>query len=320
MAGHDYRTSGKRAMNRQAPVINIQRFSIHDGPGIRSTVFLKGCHLRCAWCHNPETQKETLEILYTPHNCINCGACLDVCPEEAHFFDEDDNHIFDKQNCTLCMACVPLCPTNAVESAGKMMALQDISDTVLRDKAFYGAEGGMTLSGGEPLVHFDTCLALLHMAKENGIATAVQTSGYFDAEDERIRRLADAADVFLWDFKDGNNARHEQYTGKPNDKIIANLLRLDRYLDNTGKYIILRCIMVKTVNMDDTHFTAIANLYKSLKNCRRIELVPYHAMGGAKYKQLGFDDNGRAEWIPSGEDMASAEQILQDLGCLVVRM
>ena len=308
-----------RLSDYSVPVSNIQRFSIHDGPGIRTTVFLKGCHLCCAWCHNPETQRQALEVLYTPNNCIGCSACLTSCTAGAHDLNAESNHTFDVHRCSGCMLCVGVCPTGAIDAAGKMMSVQEILDTVLRDKAFYGADGGITLSGGEPLIH-NVCLTLLQLSKENGIATAVQTSGFFDMEVTDLERLADLTDVFLWDFKDGNEERHEQYTGKSNDKIIDNLLRLDKMLNKLAKYIILRCIMVKTVNMDADHFSAIAKIFKLLRNCTHIELVPYHALGGGKYKQLGYSDNGRPEWIPSSTDMEAAKRMLQGLGCLEERI
>ena len=317
MARYGDRTGGKRTMSHMLPVTNIQRFSIHDGPGIRTTVFLKGCHLNCAWCHNPETQRQDFEILYTSNNCIGCGACISSCPTGAHLTNDDDGHVFELMLCNRCMLCVDACPSGAIDAAGKMMSLQEIKDVVMRDKAFYGTVGGITLSGGEPLLHTDGCMALLQWAKEVGITTVVQTSGFFDMQEADMEKLAELTDVFLWDFKDGNSARHERYTGKSNEKIKDNLHRIDKIFDKIklDKRIILRCIMVKKVNMDATNFTAIAETYKSLNSCTEVELVPYHALGGAKNKQLGHTDNGRKDWIPSSDDLDAAREALRHLGC-----
>ena len=300
--------------NPIAPVSKIQRFSIHDGPGIRTTVFLKGCHLRCAWCHNPEMIKRDMEILYASDNCIGCGACFAACKAGAHALDENRHHIFVVSRCKGCLACVENCPSGAIEAAGMMMSCQEIMDVVLRDKAFYGAEGGMTLSGGEPLIHADACAALLKSAKANGIATAIETSGLFYMPESDMEELATLTDLFLWDFKDGNNERHETFTGLPNDEIIANLIKIDK----SAKKIILRCIMVNNINMDTDNFSAIAGMVQSLKSCTDIELIPYHAYGGVKSKLLGYADNGRKEWIPSADDIKTAKEVLRGLGCNVI--
>ena len=287
------------------PVTNIQRFSTQDGPGIRTVVFLKGCLLRCRWCHNPEAVSEKPQILYADQHCMNCGACMAVCKTGAHSMDTQNRHCFDVSKCTGCLRCTAACVTNAVCSAGTLMSVTDIMEEALKDKAFYGTEGGITLSGGEPLSHMEECLSILRMAKKNGLSTVVETSGYFD--ESYIKEIAGCTDLFLWDFKDGNDARHRRYTGVSNMKIKRNLFLLDK----EDCKIRLRCIMVKGVTMDDENYRAIAETYNALRHGAGIELLPYHGYGGSKSKQLGFSDSGRREWIPTPEDMKKAEAIIK---------
>lgn len=289
------------------PVTNIQRFSTQDGPGIRTTVFLKGCPLRCKWCHNPETQSSRQQIFYTAQNCIGCGACIEVCPKGAHFLDKDNSHRFDVTLCTGCLSCTNACPANAVEPVSKLMSPDEIIHVVLKDKVFYGNEGGITISGGEPLMHAEGCLGLLQLAKENGLSTVIETSGYFD--EAYIEQLAKLTDLFLWDFKDGDAQRHMENTGVSNEKIMHNLFLMDAQETE----ILLRSVMVKGINMDDIHLCKMAETVSKLKHCIGAELIPYHAYGGSKNEQLGYEDNGRKDWIPAKDEMHAANERLQQL-------
>jgi pyruvate formate lyase activating enzyme len=289
------------------PVTNIQRFSTHDGPGVRTTVFLKGCPLRCKWCHNPETQSCRQQIFYTSKNCIGCSECVKVCPTGALFFDEVGTHRFNVLKCTGCLNCTTVCPAKAVEPVSKWMTVEEIFDVVLKDKVFYGAAGGMTLSGGEPLLHAEGCLELLKLARENGISTAIETSGYFD--EAYIEPLTKLTDLFLWDFKDGNLQRHVETTGVSNEKILHNLF----LTDEKDTRILLRSTIVKGINMDDNHLHEIAKIVSRLKHCIGVELLPYHAYGGSKNEQLGYEDNGRQDWIPTADEMRIYRERLRHL-------
>lgn len=284
-------------------VTQIQRFCVHDGPGIRTTVFLKGCPLRCAWCHNPETQRRQPQILYTDTLCIHCGACMSVCPEGAHKVGED-GHTFDVNRCVGCLACAGVCPSSAIEGAGKRMSVPELMEEILKDKIFYGTEGGLTLSGGEPLLQLDGAIALLRAAKEAGLHTAVETCGYFDGS--RMEELVELVDLFLWDYKDSDPIRHEHNTGVRPEKIWENMKRADA----SGGKIRLRCLLIHGVNTEENHYKAIVEKARSLKNCQGVDLLEYHAFGGSKMKRLGYEDNGHKEWIPTPEDRQTAKNIV----------
>ncbi|MHB1485260.1 MAG: glycyl-radical enzyme activating protein [Saccharofermentanales bacterium] len=292
-------------------VTNIQRFSTHDGDGIRTTVFLKGCPLHCIWCHNPETQSSKQQIFFTAQNCIGCGACIAVCENHAHYIDKENNHRFDVTKCTGCTSCVVKCPSGSIEATSKPMSLEEIMTEVLKDKAFYGKTGGITLSGGEPLMNPVECIELLKMAKANGISTAIETSGYFDKK--YIPQLAEYTDVFLWDIKDSDIQRHIKYTGVHPGKIQENLFALDKF----EVKILLRCIIIIGVNDNEEHYRALAETYNKLKHCIGVELLPYHAFGGGKMVQLGYSDNGKKEWIPTETDMQQAKLCLEQMGVYI---
>ncbi|MFR1518730.1 MAG: glycyl-radical enzyme activating protein [Clostridia bacterium] len=288
-------------MRQTIAVTEIQRFSTHDGPGIRTVVFLPGCPLRCVWCHNPEAQTRENHLFYIDSRCIGCGTCAAVCPRNVHVFSAE-GHLLSRVKCSGCGLCAEACPSGALENTVKYFTLEEIIKYVRRDEAFYGETGGMTLSGGEPLTQGGTCVALLKAAKDYGIGTAVETCGY--AEEEAVYRAAEYTDLFLWDIKDTDPGRHREYTGAENEPILRNLFAADRAGANT----LLRCILVRGVNTNAAHYERVAALSRRLRHCRGVQLLPYHAYGSSKAVQMGYPDPAHKEWIPTPEDLLAAKE------------
>ena len=289
------------AADIELTVTEIQRFCMHDGPGVRTTAFLKGCPLRCAWCHNPETQSADRQLLFYGKKCIGCGACS-VCPNGAHVFGE--NHLIDREKCTVCGRCAAVCPASALQISGYRMSVSRIADEAEKDRAFYGKDGGVTVSGGEPFFQPRGLIALLRECRKRGLGTAVDTCGYFDPS-----YLPDAVpltDLFLFDIKDTDPDRHKEYTGADPGLIIKNLYAADRL----GARIRLRCILVNGVNTDEAHYARVAEIAASLHNCDGVDVLPYHAYAGTKATFLGLPDNGRKEWIPDDDTVERARLVM----------
>lgn len=259
-----------------AIIFNIQKFCVNDGPGIRTTVFFKGCPLRCLWCHNPESKKAEPELLFNAEKCIGCGACAGACTHNA---------LALRENCVGCGACAVVCPAGARELAEHSASTEEILAEVLKDQAFYeNSGGGLTVSGGEPMMQFEALFELLTAAKEKGLHVCMETCGFATAE--RFQKIQPLVDLFLFDYKLTDPVLHRQYTGQDNQLILKNL----QMLDEMGAKTVLRCPIIPTVNDTAEHFAAIAATANGLKSIQGIDVEPYHPLGSSKARQLGQED------------------------------
>lgn len=262
-------------------VFDIQKFSIHDGPGIRTTVFLKGCPLQCAWCHNPESQERAIEISLIPDKCIGCGYCFKACPRGCHVM-QDGQRQFRRELCVRCGTCAAQCYARALEVIGKDMSVSDVLQEVIKDRPFYETSGGgMTVSGGEPMAQFPFTLALVRAAKAAGLHVCLETSGV--APWAEYEQLLGPVDLFLYDYKESDPVRHRDFTGVPPETILDNLQRLDE----RGATLVLRCPIIPGYNARDEHLQAIADLANRLRHVQEINLMPYHPLGDSKRDRLG---------------------------------
>lgn len=278
-------------------IFQIQRFSIQDGPGIRTTVFLKGCPLHCLWCHNPESRSPQRQLFFSPAQCIGCGACFERCPQQAHKM-EGGAHVLVRTACVVCGACTEHCYTGALEMIGRDASVEEVIAEVLKDRPFYETSGGgMTLSGGEPLAQFEFSRALLAAARENGLHTCVETSGF--APFERLAELRPLVDLFYFDCKETDFTRHLEYTGVERATIVENLVRLDAL----GAVTVLRCPIIPGLNAREDHFRAIAALANSLQHVKEVQLLPYHPLGRSKLERLGQPDVNPDWAFPEKEEV-----------------
>ena len=263
-------------------VFDIQRMCVHDGPGIRTVVFLKGCPLRCAWCHNPEGMDPRPQLLYHAAACVQCGKCAEVCPEGVHRFDAETGHRLDRSRCRACFACVDACCTGALTRTGRDMTVAEVMAEALRDRPFYDATGGgITLSGGEPLAQPAFARALLAAARAAGLHTCVETSCAVPWA--ALRGVLPVTDLFLADLKETDPALHARHTGRDNRRILANL----RALDRAGAALVLRCPLVPGATLRDGHLEALAAFAKSLHRPPEVHIMAYHPGGLAKRETLG---------------------------------
>lgn len=283
-------------MAQDAPpglVFNLMRYSLHDGPGIRTTVFLKGCPLRCSWCHNPESQDPRPRLMFFEERCLRCGDCAALCPHRR-------NGTAGRPDlCESCGACVEVCAAGARQMAGRWMSVEEVLAEVERDVVLYDESGGgVTLSGGEPLAQPRFAGALLARCRQRGIHTALDTCGM--AAEETLLAVCAEADLVLFDLKLMDCREHERHTGAPNTPILANL----RALVRTGRPVIVRYPLIPGVNDGPDALGALAGFLSGL-GLRRLDLLPYHRTGWGKYKRLGAQPPA-ARFEPPGPGRVAA--------------
>jgi len=292
-------------------IFDIKKFSIHDGPGIRTTVFLKGCPLSCWWCHNPESQTPQPELVFRESRCIRCGACLDVCDQGAISWD-GDVIATDGGKCTICGDCVEVCYAEAREMVGQEMTVAQVMEEIERDLPFYDESGGgVTFSGGEPLLQRDFLLALLRACKEKEIHTAVDTCGF--ATWETLDGIRKHVDLFLYDLKLMDEAKHRKCTGVSNELILKNL----QMLSAQGHNIFVRVPVIPGINDDEESVRQIGTFAAALPHLDQVDILPYHQAAAEKHDRLNRIYGLPETRPPSDERMAEIAQILEEFGLRV---
>jgi pyruvate formate lyase activating enzyme len=288
----------------QGTIFNIQRFSIHDGPGIRTTVFFKGCNLRCLWCHNPESASRAPEVEFYPDKCIACGACVEICPADAQELKgnghEPTQRLYHRDLCRLCFQCIQECFSGALLASGKEVDTAQVMDEIERDQEYYRfSRGGVTFSGGEPLLQVDFLKSLLVECRQRGIHCAVDTAG--NVAWELLEAIIPLTDLFLFDVKGFDEETHRRATGAGNQRILENLTRLS----TTGSEIWIRIPVIPGINDSPAEIEQIAGFLAPLPGIRWVELLPFHSLGSEKYPSLGREYPMKGVKPPSKEKMTS---------------
>lgn len=286
----------------KAKIFEIKRFAVHDGDGIRTTVFFKGCPLKCVWCHNPEGFSINPELAYFPHKCILCGECISVCPTGAHTL-ENGTHKFARQKCVACGNCENFCLGNALTFYGKEITLDELLPVLLQDKDFYdNSGGGVTLSGGECLLYAEFCAELLKKLKAQGVSTAVDTCGFLPKTS--LDKVIPYTDVFLYDIKAFHEETHIKCTGYSNQQILENLF----YLDRKGCKIEIRIPYVPDYN--DGEIEKIGEFLTKIKHLIKIRILPYHNYAGSKYESLDRK-NDLPSHLPTNDEIENVKNLLK---------
>jgi len=285
-------------------VFNIQRYSIHDGPGIRTTVFLKGCPLNCWWCQNPESRLSGQEMVFWGDRCIGCGACSTICPSGAIQI-KNGIPVTEKEKCILCGKCIEKCPALAREMIGKKLTTEEVIKEIEKDLIFYEESGGgVTFSGGEPLGQSEFLEGLLNGCREKKIHTAVDTSGYISWG--ILNKIHSKVDLFLYDLKIMDKKRHKKYTGVSNEIILENLEKLSSVHNN----IFIRFPVIPDINDDYQNIRKIGEFLSSLE-ITQVNLLPYHYIGKDKYRRLGRTYKLENIQPPSEEKLSEVSVILR---------
>ena len=298
-----------------ALIFDIKRYAINDGPGIRTTIFLKGCPLRCVWCHNPESWTPQPQKLYKKTKCIGCRSCVEVCPQQA--LELSPHGIIPTDNpCVLCGKCVEECPSTALEMCGREWTMDNLMAEIEKERAIMeDSGGGVTLCGGEPLMHPDYSLAILEELGRRGFHRTVDTTLY--ASRETVVKISDACELFLVDLKLMDSDKHRQYTGVPNELILQNI----QYLAEAGKDFFIRIPLIEGVNADEGNMVSTARFLESLPWRRRtVNLLPYHDVGKDKHRRMwsSYNTSGFVLETPSEETQQRCAAQLESHGLRVV--
>ncbi len=282
-------------------IFDLKRYAINDGPGIRLAIYFKGCSLRCVWCHNPESIAPQAQKLYTPERCIGCGECVKVCPHQALEMTEEGIRS-DSERCTLCGNCARVCPTRAIEISGEEKSVDELMTIIEREQHLFDQSGGgVTVSGGEPLLYPDYLFELFDRCGERKIHRAIDTAGHIP--EENLIAAAERTELFLFDLKLINSQRHQRFTGVDNRLILSNL----HALAATGAQIQIRIPLIKGINTKDQDLQAFAETISALPGEKKtVALLPYHAIAAHKYRKLGSSYQQDALQPPEQEDLERA--------------
>ena len=308
-----------------ALIFDIKRYAINDGPGIRTTIFLKGCPLRCVWCHNPESWSPEPQILYKKTKCIGCQSCVEACPQHLLSLTPDGiQYTGGQERCVISRElhnvpdplCTGECPTTALELCGKEWTMEDLMAEIEKERAIMeDSGGGVTLCGGEPLMHPDYALEILHELGRRGFHRTVDTTLF--VSQETVTKVADACELFLVDLKLMDSAKHQHYTGVPNERILQNI----RWLADAGKDFFIRIPLIEGVNADEENMEATARFLELLPWQRRtINLLPYHDVGKDKHRRMWstYNPQGYQMAAPSEETQQRCQAQLEAHGFTVI--
>ncbi len=286
-------------------IFDIIRYAVHDGPGIRSTIFFKGCPLRCAWCANPESQSYRPEFTHNKTECLGCGMCLQGCPEKA-ISQVQEELVIDLEKCNICGSCAKTCPSEALQIMGRTVTIDGLYKEIAADRPFWDrSNGGVTLSGGEPLAQYDFTLAFLKLCKDRHVSTAIETCLY--ASWEKIETVLPFLDHVICDLKIMDSVRHKTWTGVLNDRIKDKI----RALLHGHPDVLVRMPLVPGINDDKDNLEAMGAFLETCRKEVRMELLPFHCLGESKYRRLKREYTMDHVTPPSGEDMDRAKNILQ---------
>jgi pyruvate formate lyase activating enzyme len=294
-------------------IFNIQHFSVNDGPGIRTTVFMKGCNLRCFWCHNPESVSVKPDLQFFAARCIGCGECVKSCPEAV-----GGKTALFTQRCTVCGECADVCYTEALEITGKYYEADELADLLLKDKDMLQKYGGVTFSGGEPLLQTDFLLEVMKILKSNGIHIAVESA--MNVTPETVKKILPYTDLFLCDIKNTDADSHKSGTGVGNERILDNISKIIAFCAETNSVeMIIRIPVIPSFNADADSIKNIGRFVRCLPSAHKIELLPFHNMCKGKYDSLGLDFLAKDLKEPSPETIDSFGEILSDIGITLVQ-
>jgi len=292
---------------KKGVIFNIERYAVHDGPGIRTIVFLSGCKLRCLWCANPEGQELKPQLTFFSDKCTGCGKCISVCSNKA-IEQINGKIIMDWNRCTRCLKCVEVCPNEARKNLTKLMTSKEVLEEVIKDIPFYRrSNGGVTLSGGDPLIQVDFASEILKLCQEKKIHTAIETSGFADWD--YFAKIIKYTNFIIFDIKHMDSKKHKYGTGVSNERILENLKKITNLYKDIN--LLIRIPVIPNFNDSEENITNTVKFVRSLKNIKKIELLPYHKLGAIKYERIGKTYSLKDIKLPENKNLIKLKNIIE---------